>query len=69
MTYKNYRRSAIASLAPWMPETDMADVSVSSEDSLNGSPQEGDMIARNPINFNDRWLVAADYFAANFEEV
>jgi hypothetical protein len=27
------------------------------------------MIARNPANHDDKWLVAADYFAANFEPV
>jgi hypothetical protein len=27
------------------------------------------MIARNPANHEDRWLVAAEYFAANFEPV
>ena len=27
----------------------------------------GDMIARNPKNHDDQWLVAAAYFADNFE--
>ena len=34
-----------------------------------GSPKEGDMIARNPKNHADQWLVAAQYFADNFEPV
>lgn len=34
-----------------------------------GSPKAGDMIARNPKNHADMWLVAAQYFADNFEPV
>ncbi len=44
-------------------------VSVSDSDLQNGSPKIGDMIARNPKNHNDKWLVAAQYFADNFEPV
>jgi hypothetical protein len=32
-----------------------------------GSPKAGDTIARNPKNHADKWLVAAQYFADNFE--
>jgi hypothetical protein len=42
-------------------------VSVSAEDRAAGSPKHGDMIARNPNNHADQWLVAAQYFADNFE--
>jgi hypothetical protein len=34
-----------------------------------GSPKSDDMIARNPANHAEQWLVAAAYFAANFEAV
>lgn len=34
-----------------------------------GSPKTGDMIARNPKNHADQWLVAAQYFADNFEPI
>lgn len=44
-------------------------VSISDADRLNGSPKRGDMIARNPANHADQWLVAAQYFKDNFEEV
>lgn len=43
-------------------------VSVSDTDVKNGSPKLGDMIARNPKNHNDQWLVAEQYFKDNFEE-
>jgi len=44
-------------------------VSISDADLKNGSPKIGDMIARNPINHNDQWLVAKQYFTDNFEPV
>lgn len=47
----------------------MACVSISAEDAKAGSPKAGDMIARNPKNNADQWLVAAAYFADNFEPV
>ena len=67
--YKQYRRKQIAELANWEPGFDMTGISVSYADYRNGSPRVGDKIARNPANHADRWLVAADYFAVNFEEV
>lgn len=43
-------------------------ISVSEEDKLAGSPKIGDMIARNPQNHNDQWLISAKYFNNNFEK-
>lgn len=65
--WKQYRRKQIAELMPWSPSMDMTGVSISQADRLAGSPKAGDMIARNPANHDDLWLVAADYFAVNFE--
>jgi len=42
-------------------------VSISDADLQNGSPKIGDMIARNPKNHNDQWLVAEQYFKDNFK--
>jgi hypothetical protein len=64
--FKQYRRSAVAEMADWYEGFDMAGVSVSDEDKKAGSPKVGDKIARNPKNHNDKWLVAAAYFADNF---
>jgi hypothetical protein len=44
-------------------------VSISDTDLKNGSPKIGDMIARNPKEHNDQWLVAEQYFKDNFEMV
>lgn len=67
--YQQYRRKQIAELRPYVPGEDMRHVSVSHEDEKAGSPKVGDMIARNPKNHDDKWLVAARYFADNFESV
>lgn len=67
--FKNYRRSQIAHLRPYVEGEDLSDrVSISASDREAGSPKVGDMIARNPANHDDQWLVAAAYFAGNFEE-
>ena len=65
--FTQYRRKQIAELTPWTPGFDMSHVSVSMPDKIAGSPKAGDMIARNPKNHDDQWLVAAAYFADNFE--
>jgi hypothetical protein len=67
--FKQYRRKQIAELRPWQPSDDMTGISVSKVDREAGSPKLGDMIARNPNNHDDQWLVVAQYFADNFEPV
>jgi hypothetical protein len=66
-TFTQYRRKQIAELRPYVPGEDVFHVSISAEDEKVGSPKLGDMIARNPKNHADQWLVAAKYFADNFE--
>lgn len=67
--FQQYRRKQIAELRPWQDGDDMSQISVSAPDREAGSPKDGDMIARNPKNHADKWLVAAQYFADNFEAV
>lgn len=78
--FKKYRRSQIAELRP-VNKLDIRKfqqrgcllvngdtvVSISQVDEENGSPNIGDMIARNPKNHEDQWLVAEKYFNDNFE--
>ena len=72
--FTSYRRKQIAELRP-ITEADFVSInsygliSVSAEDKKAGSPKPGDMIARNPKNHADQWLVAAQYFADNFEPI
>ena len=65
--FTQYRRKQIAELRPWIPGEHMQNISVSNEDKAAHSPKLGDMVARNPKNHADQWLVAAQYFADNFE--
>ena len=44
-------------------------VSISDSDKINGSPKIGDMVARNPKNHEDQWLVASRYFKDNFVDL
>jgi hypothetical protein len=67
--FRQYRRKQIAELRPYEPGEALEGVSVSIEDRKAGSPKQGDMIARNPKNHTDQWLVSAKYFEDNFEPV
>lgn len=67
--FTQYRRTQIAEMTPWLGAYDMTGVSIAGVDKLAGSPKPGDMIARNPKNHADMWLVAAQYFADNFEPI
>ncbi len=69
VAFVRYRRSQIAELRPYIEGESMERISVSVADEGAGSPKAGDMIARNPKNHDDQWLVAAKYFADNFEPV
>jgi hypothetical protein len=65
--FKQYRRIQIAEMRPYVADESMQGISISVPDDRAGSPKQGDMIARNPKNHADQWLVAAQYFADNFE--
>lgn len=65
--FQQYRRRQIAELRPYVDGEVLDRVSISAADRDAGSPKTGDMIARNPKNHDDMWLVAAQYFADNFE--
>jgi hypothetical protein len=67
--YKRYRRKQVAEMRPYQDGDDLNGVSISNIDRNAGSPKPGDMIARNPKNHTDKWLVAAKYFTDNFEAV
>ena len=67
--FLQYRRKQIAELRHYEPGESMERVSISAADKEAGSPQPGDMIARNPKNHDDQWLVAAKYYIENFELV
>lgn len=68
--FQQFRRKQIAELRPFQEGEQLSSkVSVSQADKDAGSPKVGDMIARNPKNHEDQWLVAKQYFEDNFESV
>jgi len=67
--FKRYRRKSVSEMRAWEEGMSIDHVSISEEDKKNGSPKQGDMIARNPKNHNDQWLVAKAYFDDNLEPI
>ena len=63
---KYYRKKELQPLFPWTPELPMGLVSISEADKANGSPKKGDMIAYNPKEATDFWLVAEKFFKDNY---
>lgn len=49
-----------------IPDTFQPKWTISIADDKNGSPKLGDMIARNPDDHSDQWLVSEEYFKNNF---
>lgn len=73
MEFKKYARKGLAEMHTYNPKnmyekSFMNSMSISDVDRQNGSPKLGDMIARNPNNHNDVWLVSEKYFKENFLE-
>jgi hypothetical protein len=65
--WQQYRRTQLSEMRPYEADEDLTGVSISEVDKNAGCPKLGDMIARNPNNHDDRWLVAEAYFNHNFE--
>ncbi len=68
-TFLRYRRTQISEARCYKPGEELVGVSISDADKAAGSPKAGDMIARNPKNHADQWLVAGQYFSDNFEAI
>jgi hypothetical protein len=47
-------------------ELQLKGISISQVDVENHSPKQGDMIARNPQNPKDQWLIAEKYWNENY---
>lgn len=68
--FKNYRRKRITEMRPYVPGENMELIGIGEEARRSGSPKLGDMIARDPINHFDQWLVHKEFFdKQDFEEV
>lgn len=67
INWKQYKRKGLSELRPYVEGEDTTGISISKVDIEKGSPQVGDMIARNPKNHKDQRLVAKTYFEDNLE--
>ena len=65
--WKQYKRKGLSEMRPYTEGEPWEGVSISEQDKANGSPKQGDMIARNPNNHAYQWLVAEKYFIDNLE--
>lgn len=65
-TYNQYRKKQTSEMREYIDGEPMDGISISPEDVKGGSPRKGDMIARNPSNHNDKWLVSEKYFNDNY---
>ena len=65
--WKQYKRKGLSEMREYVEGEDLSKVSISEPDREAGSPKKGDMIARNPANHEDKWLVAKKYFEDNLE--
>ena len=63
MEWLTYQRKGTIELRPYAIGESLTAISVSESD----QPKDGDMIARNPNNHEDQWLVNKEYFDANYE--
>lgn len=62
-TFTLFRKKVTQPMRPYIPGEDLSGVSVSAED----TPEEGGMIAMNPLNPKDQWYVAKRFFLENYE--
>lgn len=64
--YTYFQRTGQCEMRPYLPGEDLSRVSVSEADK---PPKLGDMIARNPKNHEDQWLVNKAHFITDFTAV
>lgn len=65
--WKKYKRKGLSEMRPYVEGEDLSGISIADVDRAEGSPKVGDMVARNPKNHDDQWLVAKQYFDDNLE--
>lgn len=68
--WTQYKRKGVSEMRPYVPGEDLTFVSTSEPDRIalaNGSTDF--MVARNPKDHTDQWLVAGRYFRENLEPV
>jgi hypothetical protein len=67
--FTQYRKKQLAEMRPYVAGEPMDGIAVNDVDRAAGSPKAGDLIARNPTNHADQWLVSAQFVAENYVPV
>jgi hypothetical protein len=65
MNWKQYSKASEIEATPWTPDFDMSKLAAKPKE----PPKQGDMIARNPKDRDDMWLVSMEYFRENYSPV
>lgn len=65
--WKKYLKNKPQDLRPYVVgEVLSSNCSIGPDDRENGSPQQGDMIARNALDHSKTWLVSQVFFDENY---
>ena len=67
-TWRKYSKKGITEMIPWTPSFDTSNVLISDFDRSNGSPKQGDFIARGTNN-SDMRLISSDDHRDNYQVV
>lgn len=65
--WKEYKLKCRYEMRPYVNGENMKGIHVSQQNAQIGCPKEGDMIARNPKQHSDQFLVAKKEFEENLE--
>ena len=63
--FRQYEFNNVKELRYYVSGENMSGVTISATDRANGHPMFGDLIARNPDDHTDQWLMTKQYFEAN----
>ena len=63
--FQPYKQHSTKYARPYEDGEDVSHVSISEPDRANGSPKVGDLIAINPADETDQWLISAQYAEEN----
>jgi hypothetical protein len=64
-----YSRITMVEMRPYVAGEDMTNIYVDVVYADKGHPKEGDMIARNPKDRDELWLITGESFAVDFESL
>ena len=67
MSYKKFNNTTVFEITKWDEDFIMSGVLIGPADVENGSPKKGDVIARDPKDHSQKWLINKSDFKSNFK--